>query len=319
MKVWMRDLRITLTSTLLGKSIVYGSNWEQGKDDIAIKVTGTKYLSIVKDSFTVTLYNLTYSQIIQLITGQYYKIKIQAGYRGMSLQTVFEGAVIYISKQYINVKDSSVIIVCGSELVASYGQSKMNLTLNSGINMYAAITYFCKLAGISNVSISSELKSMYLTSAISNNGSSANWLSTLLDSYSLSGSTDSSTGSSLTITNLFSNYASGNTRTITLTNDFIVASNGYPTISSDGLTITIKPTFALTILDTIVIDNSILDLSVSSYKTSEFNKSYYIDQNGEYIVYQLSYSLSNRDNDFTIEVTGKSKSLYGAGLTSLTS
>lgn len=305
-KAWMRDLQVHLTSTVTKKTFVFGTNWKQGKDDLAINISGYKYLSSMKDSFTVRITNLTYGELIQLIIGKYYTIEIKAGYRTDGAKTIFKGSVIYMSYEKQDNETNTVIILAGSNLVAKYGQSRMNLSLSSGINMYSALNFICKRAGISTSNIDKSFKNRVIREAASVQGTASSYLETFCSSNNFVVSSDSSYSNDVSIINPYKT----NNRVISLTNDNVVLVNGYPKLNSDGLSMTLLPTFNFMPMDTIVIDNSLLDLSVSSANSSEYNKTYYLDENGKYMITQISYNLSNRSNSFYISILAKARSLY---------
>lgn len=307
-QAWMRRLEVKLTSTTYKNSIVFGNQIEQGKQDLDITVEGTKYMSSAKDSFTIKIRNLTYAETIKLITGKYYDIEIKAGYKSSGIQTIFKGAVIYMSHQKSSPKTNTVIILAGNELVAKYGQSRMNLSLNSGINMYSALKFICERAGVQNSNIDVSLKNRIFRNVLTTQSSCSNILESLASSNNFLLSGDSSiAGSSLS---LISAYKTNN-RVVELDNDKVVLINGYPKLSSDGLTMSLLPTFNFMPLDVIKIDNSIIDISVSSNNSSDFIKSNFFDKEGKYIILQIDYSLTNRQDDFNIDITAKSRSLYG--------
>ena len=157
---WMRKLVITLSSDKLNNKLVFGSN---KNETLSIECVGSKYLSALKDTFTIKIKNLTYSEILQIISGEYYNVKIECGYENSSLNTIFDGGVLYVSNALDDTKTNTVIILCASKLVARYGQSRMNLSLTSGINLYAALQYICQRAGIKNAQIANEFKTKVLT------------------------------------------------------------------------------------------------------------------------------------------------------------
>ena len=143
---WMRQIEVRLYSQLNNSKIVYGGTSDSQLD---ITVKGNKYLSSLKDNGTITISNLTYAEITKLILGQYYKIEIWAGYRTQSLQRYFKGSVSYISDKIRARRDNETYILFASDMVAAYSQQRMNLTLNSGINLYSAFRYICLTNGIS--------------------------------------------------------------------------------------------------------------------------------------------------------------------------
>lgn len=306
MKAWVRQLVVKLTSSTLGSQIVFGDASSKGQDDLDISITGSKYLSSMKDSFTITISNLTYSELMQLILGRYYTIEILAGYKSSGVQSIFNGSVIYMSYNKKDVTTHSVIILAGSKLVAKYGQSRMNLSLNSGINMYDAIKFMCKRAGVVNANIDTSLQNRVLRETISNQTTIQNFLETFTSSNNFVVSTDASCTSNVSIINPYKT----NNRIIDISNDTFVLIDGYPTINSDGMSMTILPTYNLMPCDVIVIDNSLLDLSTSEPTASSYNAANYIDSEGKYLITQLDYTLQNRGESFTVKITAKSRSLY---------
>ena len=306
LKAWMRDLQVILTSTTLKKSIAFGKEWMKGKDDISIQISGTKYLSAMKDAFTIRISNLTYGELVQLISGKFYNIEIKAGYRSRGAQTIFKGSVIYMSYEKQDITTNTVIILAGSRLVASYGQSRMNLSLNSGINMYAAINFLCKRAGVQNANIDESLKNRIIRETASVQTSIGDWLTTFADKNNMIVDSDSSYGNDIS----FSNPYKTNNRVIVLDSSKITLVSGYPKLNSDGLSMTILPTFNFMPMDVIVIDNSIIDISTSTNKASNFNNSMFLDEDGKYMITQIDYSLQNRGDSFYVNILAKARSLY---------
>lgn len=306
LKAWMRDLQIILSSSLTKKQLVFGQEWKKGKDDVAISVEGTKYLSSMKDNFTVQISNLTYKELIQLIKGEYYSIEIKAGYRSRSAETIFKGSVIYISYKKQSVTTNTAIILAGSNLVAKYGQSRMNLGLSSGINMYSALNFICKRAGVSNSNIDNEFKNRVMKDAMSVQGTAASWLESFCSANNFIVSSDSSYKNDVSIINPYRT----NNRIIKLDSNKVVLVSGYPKLNSEGLSMTLLPTFNFMPMDVIVIDNSLIDISASSNSSKDFNKAMYLDEDGKYLITQISYELENRDSQFSITITAKARSLY---------
>ena len=137
-KAWMRVLRITLTMNSTAengklKQIVIGANEERGvtttgvtvngatydykNTDLAISVSGDKYMSPLKDNCTIKISNMTYAQILQIIAGEYYNLKIECGYRSGNVFTIFNGGVMYISNLRESVETNTVTILGASRMV----------------------------------------------------------------------------------------------------------------------------------------------------------------------------------------------------------
>lgn len=305
-KAWMRILTVTFTSNKLKKKLVFGENYLQNKEDLSIEVSGYKYMSTLKDSCTIKIKNLSYLEIVQLIKGEYYDVEVKAGYRSTGAQTVFKGGVLYISNSLGDRKTTTAIILCASNLVAKYGQSRLNLSLNSGINMYSALNFICRRAGIPNTNISTQFKKQFITEIANINDTAASWIDKLSDSN------QNYITNSDEITNGFVSIydaSKSNARIIKLNSNNIQLIGGYPKLNKDGLSITITPLLSLMCGDVIKIDNSLIDISVTNNTEVSKNYGYYLDEDGLYTVYQIEYQLQNRGENFYYNIIGKSRSL----------
>lgn len=310
-KFWMRDLQVILSSDTHKAAMSFGMNWLKGKEDLDITVSGTKYLSGMKDSFTVRIKNLTYSELLRIIDGKFYSVEIKAGYRLNSktsgAMTIFKGSLIYASYQPGDVKTYTVILLCGNELVAKYGQSRLNFTLNSGINMYAALKYICERAGIANSNVSTALKNRIVRTAISSKSSAGNVLEQISTANGYLISSDVSDSNNVVS---ILDILNGKPKVIDMSNNDFVLVEGYPSLSAEGLTMSMLPTYNLSPGNIIKIDNSLIDVSVSSANSSSYSKAMYFDKNAEYFITQLDYSLNNRNGTFMMTLTGRARSLY---------
>lgn len=314
-KAWMRILRITLTTKSPGqngknKQLVFEEN-ESGVG-LAISVNGNKFMSTLKDNCTVKISNLTYVEIVQIITGQFYNIKIECGYKSSGVQTIFEGGVMYISNLRESVDTNTVTILCASHLVASYGQRRINLSFNSGINMYSAINFVCKVGGVPNPNISTQFKKQFLESIENaHNQTAAEWVN---DQTTKNGSYISSSdciGNSFMT--LFDANKS-NARVIKLNKDTLLLTNGFPRMTADGLVFSVMPTFAFQCGDTIVMDNSLIQINVTSQSEATKNLGGLLDENGQYMIYEMHYQLENRGQNFFLEIYAKTRSRISAYL-----
>lgn len=303
MRVWKRDLQVILSSKLLGKRVVFGDHDEVNLD---MNISGCKYMSALKDNFSIRITNLTYAEIVYLIKGEFYDIEIKAGYKeGAGCHTIYKGGVLYISNELGDKKSNTVIILCASDLVAKYGQSRLNLTLNSGINMYSAIKFFCRRAGISDMNVPEELKHKIIQESPSVNGVIGSVLESLCNAKGVSINTDASNGGTVTMWNA----ATTDKRVIKIKKDMMIFTGGYPRINSEGVTITVMPTFNFMPGDTIVIDNAFLDISAGTKEEVFKNNQIYMDANGEYLVFEVGYELQNRGSNYQVKLLCKAKSL----------
>lgn len=314
-KAWMRVLRITLTTKSPGQN---GKNKQLVIEEdtngvgLAMSVSGNKYMSTLKDSCTVKISNLTYVEIIRIITGQFYNVKIECGYKSSSVQTIFEGGVMYISNLRESVDTNTVTILCASHLVATYGQRRINLSFNSGINLYSAINFVCKVGDVPNPNISTQFKKQFLTEITNaNNQTAAEWVAGQTDKNgSYISSSDCIGNSFMTMFDA----SKSNVRVIKLNTDTLLLTNGFPRMTTDGLVFSVMPTFAFQCGDTIVMDNSLIQISATSQNEAMKNLGGLLDKNGQYMIYEIHYELENRGQNFYLEISAKTRSKISAYL-----
>lgn len=343
---WKRIINVTLY-TDTGYYITFGNQFDAEetyntdgtttrvqKNGLHVTANGTKYLSPAKDEFTVCIYNLDYTTICKLIALKYRNIKIEVGYESLNggiPTTIFDGGVLYISNDRSNLSQNITYIICTSRLIARYSEKNVNLTLNSGINMYAALKYIGAKAGISNIYISPEFKGRTLSSETTTEGTISSALTDIINSsnsYSSSlitastDSSDTSSGGSSAVYNILSLYKTSK-RKITIKASDGLLINKYATISTEGVKFQALCTVNLCPGDLIELDNSLIDMSFQSKSAALQAAStiVWIDQetitnsNGEevvatygyYYVWEVSYSLDNGSGDMIQTIIAKSK------------
>lgn len=307
MKAWLRLLEIHLSSEKLNKKIIFG---DKGNTNINIEVEGYKYLSSMKDNFTIKISNLTYAEIITLIDGKYTDVEIKVGYKELGAHTIFKGGVLYISNKVNNRTTNTVYIVCASKLIAKFNEKRLNMTLNSGINMYSALKYICDKAGIPDSNISQEFKNRIVKETINANQSVGSMIDQITGSTdTMFAMSDSSEFGTLSIGDLYKS----NNRKIRLDENNIILSGGYPSISSSGVSLKCLPTFNFMPGDILIIPNYLIDLSVQSYDSfrSGVTKPYYVDKtdtgDGQYFITEINYTLANRSNEFRCSILARSR------------
>lgn len=330
-KAWLRVLRITLTMSSAAdngklKQIVIGANEERSitksgisingasysyqSADLAISVSGDKYMSPIKDNVTIKISNLSYAQIVQIIAGQYYNLKVECGYRSGTTYTIFDGGVMYISNLRESVETNTVTILGASKLIAKWGQKRLNLSFNSGVNMYSAIKFICRVGGIPNYTISTQYKKQMLEDILTVKDESA---ASALDKM-----TDAS-GSMITNSDcvgetFFTTFdaAKSNCRVITLRRDNIILTGGFPKLTTQGVTLSMMPTFQFQCGDTICIDNALLQINVQSQSDATKNLGALLDDNGQYMIFEQHFELQNRGHNFYVELNCKTRSKISA-------
>jgi hypothetical protein len=313
-KCWIRRIRVTLTSketTSNGKhyQIVLG---DSGKDDLDISISGTKNLAILKDSGTVTVNNLGYDTIALIMAARLYLIKIEIGYKSSdSMITVFKGEVSYISHKPHARGDTTTYISYASSYVAAWSQGRINFTCRSGVNLYSMINYMFIQNGVSaKTNISPELKKIVLDKVYNSYDKASNIITDVVGSTgaNFQMETDSSLDD-----NVISVTTIGEKRVIPIDLNTINIENGNPVLTSQGLTLSVIPSFNFIPGDIIKIDNSFIDISSgtsnASGVTSTFNQSY-LDQNGCYMIRQVDYAFQNRGSQFDETITATAVSLF---------
>ena len=304
-KCWKRLLSVKLSNGT--STVTYGNKYLVGKEDVAITVKGSKYMGALKDVCKIVISNLPYSEVLNIIDGKYFDVEVWAGYENGGDRCIFSGGTLYISGDRTDTKTSETIILCGSKLLSKFSQKRINLTLNSGINLYAAAKAVAQAAGISNPNISPELRSKILENTQVVDDTVGGWFGKLLKQNSdLVLSTDDSRG------NPFSLYSAtrGNGRYIVLTSDLINITGGYPQISSEGVSFSCMPTYNFSCGDTIKIDNSIIQAPVQSQNELKSPKTFYLDKDGEYVIFEIDYTLENRGEEFGYKILAKSRNLF---------
>lgn len=297
MEAWMRVLKITLTSSNKKRQYSFGDNFPN--PNLELDVSIHKYMSSLKDEATIKISNLDYETILNIIDGKYYNVDIYCGYKNSNITKVFNGEVYYISNKLNSLKTHTCIILCTSKLVARYGQTKMDLTFNSSVNMYAAMSFLCRRVGINNANISTQLKR--IKAANSSNVSST--ITQYLNNQSKNNSSliinsDSTTGSTVSI---FDANKSNN-RVIDLGDESISLNGGFPRLTNEGLNITLLPTFDFQCGDTVKINNALIDNSVSSKQGVSKNYSNFFNENGLYMISEIEYELQNRGDSFVVRL-----------------
>lgn len=303
MNAWIRDLKVILTSTKLRRRLEFGTNVGT---NMSIDIAGFKYMSALKDAFSIHISNLTYNEIVTMISGEFYDVEIYAGYKSSVSNLIFKGGVLYITTSQDDNMTSTATILCASDIVAKYGQSRMNLSFNSGINLYSAIKFLSLRAGIPEPNVSTQLKKKFLEEIKNVDDTAGSWLDKLTGSNdTLITNSDQVTGATFSIFDA----SKSNQRVIKLKRDNIKLVGGYPRLTNDGLTFTIMPTFNFMCGDVIEIDNDLIQMPVLNKSEMTKNYGYYLDKDGHYMIYQMAYSLQNRGSSYNLKLTCKSRGL----------
>lgn len=296
-KCWMRVIRVELLSRITNTKLVFG---EDERDNLRITITGSKYPATNKDKGVIKIYNLTYATLFKIMYGEYYKVRIYAGYRGGNIVKIFDGAVSYISNAIHSAHDWECYINFASDVVANYSQKRINFNLNSSINYWTALDQICRLSGITDANISEDFKDYILNESYKGYKS----FSTVLDAntFNTSGeyllNTDG-VGSVIDITTM------KNKRVIEIDTSKIPIGGGNPRVSSEGLEIQLIPNFDYRVGDILHIDNSILNVSINSADVTSQFPTNYMDTRGLYMIKEMNYTLENRGDSFMYNIKAR--------------
>lgn len=356
---WKRILKVTLYNDS-GEALTFGNEdcieetySEDGsvrrtpKVGLRVEVSGTKYLSSMKDEFTIFIYNLDWMTIMKINgTGDgktgFHNVRIEVGYKSLNNgqpKKIFEGGVMYVSNNRSDLKQNKTILICTSKLIANAYKKRMNLTLSSGLNMYAAYKYLANKAGLTNIYVTPDVQNKTISNDMPINGdvisifdnivnSSNNLTSSTVTAVSTDSTTDADgTDASLNVLSLFKTPK----RTISINASDGLLINKYASVTTEGINFDALCTINLSPGDLIRMDNSLIDVSAGSKSEAIKMASTMvkIDQNtektasnettvtqyGYYYVWQVSYHLDNAYGDFTQSVVCKSRNLL-SGITS---
>ena len=308
LKNWMRVLKVVLKrkNDLNGQAIVFGDN-KYPFENLDINVQIFKYMSTAKDNALISITNLTYSKVIEIMVSKFYSVEIICGYEYGNQFLVFKGQVLRISNTLLSNRSNVINILCGSDLIARFSQATLNFSLNSGINMYSAISFMAKASGINkvNTNISNQFKRQFLSDNISSNDTIGSFLTNMTNNnpYYIINS-DASTGSTFSIFDA----RKSNNRVIKIKNgDFI---GGFPRLDSEGLTFSVLPSFNFAPGDVIIIDNSLINLeNITNIGQLSTQPGMYLDKNGAYMIMSIDYKLENRSSSFACNIKAKARSL----------
>lgn len=306
---WMRKIQVILTSKIIesgNNNLIFGN---EEKHNFNIEITGEKHLALLKDAGVVAIHNLEYDTIAKILLQEYFLIEIKIGYKSNgSLFTIFKGEVSYISQKTHSKHDTVTYITYASRLVASYSQKRMNFAFNSGINLWGVLNYIFQLNGNDKIYMSDSLKKAVLKEAYSSNSTVTTAIDSLL--YSNAPGNIVMTDESFT-NNLISCTDLNNKRIIKVDANTINITKGNPTVTSDGLKVTLLPTMNFSPGDILEFQNELIDVHIADPNAvkSTFNPNF-IDRSGHYIIMDIKYNLQNRGKSFEFEIKARSLDVF---------
>lgn len=300
---------------------------------LTMNISGSKYLSTMQDNFVITIYNLDPMTIYELVNKGYLNVKIEVGYRSIVndngepiLTTIFKGGVAYISSDTSDIKTQTTYIVCTNQMIAKYSQTRLNLSFRSGMNIYTMMKFIARRAGLGSIYVSEELKGQNLYEDMMTENALPQLIDRVIDDslndefgtanvYAAMGDSSWDTGedgcSALSVLDI----SRVPLRTLNISADSGLLINGPCNVTSDGVKFDALCTFLLMPGDQLHIGGSLLNFYFRNQNEMLQSNSItsQIDKKGDYIVFQIDYSLSNADGQCKQSVHCKSKSLIQNG------
>lgn len=315
-KIWTRLLYLNFINDETGETITIGKTIDDSQKP-RIEISGTKYMSCVKDNFKIQIYNMTYLQMYLISKRQLYHVEIYAGYlNGQSYfnfnaPKIYDGYMLNMVNSKKSYKDNVTTFIVTSKLVAQSQQWRMNISFQSGVNLYSMMKYIGEKAGMTNMNISESFKDMFNADVASCDTSASSYLEKISETSNTTFmTTDSTSDSEISIFDLSDESRSRTTILIDASKGMLIDT---PEINSSGLTMTSLPVTNYLVGDTIKLDNSLINSGEGqdSYSTSiKVPNSVYINAEGLYYIWQVDYTLSNANGDFKVKLTCKNKEIF---------
>lgn len=317
MKTWMRLLYVRLYNEDTNREIVIGKTLDDSKKPY-ITISGHKELSPLKDNFTIKIKNLSYKQMLDIMNEQLFSVSIYAGYLGeqnynnFTAKCIFSGGIINIVNEKTDYKENTTTFVCASKALAKNQQFRLNVSFNSGINMYSAIQYISRMAGYKLMNIDEDYKKTFYNQLETASGSAVNYLDQLSNTHNnFYITTDSSNDNSyLNAISLLNqdreplNIDPSKARII----------GGYPQITSSGVQWTSLPVYNYTPGLLVKMNNALINtssgLTNASGTINNAPNTTYLSKKGLYYIFTLDYNLDNKNGTFQITILAKSKDLF---------
>lgn len=313
-----RSIKITLSNSQGNRFIIDLS--DPSINQLKVSIELHKYMSALKDEGTINITNLDYIYVTSIINQKIYDCKIEVGYGGY-LNEVFDGAISYISMAVNSERENVTTISLRSKVVAKFMQNRINLTLNSGINTYAAIKYILRASGIAqnDSNIDKQYKQSVLNFASTINKNQGYWIEQLIEQNDSLVTAIGNSGSSDTSTLRIYDASKNLPNPIKISSNYILA-QGYPTANSQGVNLSVIPYRNFNVGDVIQIDKSLVNISgelsgaLQAFGTSaeELMKT---DQS--YMILDIELSINNREGSFIYKFNCKRtdliSSLFGYG------
>lgn len=316
-KLWTRLLYLEFINDDTDQTLTIGKTIDDSNKP-KIEITGSKYISSLKDNFTIKVYNMTYLQIYTIQKRQLFHVKIYAGYLNgqnyfnFEAPNIYDGYVLNILNSKKEYKDSIATFIVTSKAVAKAQQFRLSISYQSGVNLYSMTKYIADKAGLENSVISESLKTTFSEDLASCDTSATTYLDLIANSEnSVFVTTDSTSNSDFSLLDLSDESRSRTTIIIDPSKGMLIGDA--PEINSSGLTFDSLPVVTYLVGDLINIDNAYVNVASGQDNYSTTTKTpnaVYLNAQGLYYIWQVDYTLSNTNGDFKLHLTCKNKELF---------
>lgn len=272
------------------------------KENLSVVITGTKFYGTQRDQFKVSIYNLSPVLRGKISSEKYNDIRVRIGHKQSYTGSLFSGTIldIYTRKENGNTTITDFICVDGYDFINNIITTK---TFTKGTNYYDIAEYILQ-HDIQNVpyELAERLKELEIDSDYSIYGNPYEELENLSEDASM----------------FFSSSEEG-IKIIDWVDDtdaIVVNENtgmiNYPQLSTEGLRVSVIATPTYRIGGLIQINNADVGISVNDAESLQQGgvPSIQFSSDGVYIIKQMDYNLTNRGNDFSIELQCYSRDVY---------
>ena len=283
-----RELTIKLKHPLNGKYIIFAGN--------KMSISGAKYIGVQQDEFKITFQNINFSDFGKLVNSGFKEIEVLLGD-----DMVFLGNIKSINTGRDSIVERTIEINCLRKVTDLLADLVTPITLNSSINIWAVLAdqgfQITHPANLNDFKLQDEVilkgnKKTVIDEMVKviNNELSRTTNSWIDYEYEEDGKI-----------NLFAPYTIKEVLVIEPYNGLIDA----PTVSEDSVSFSAIYKTKLTPGQVVYMDNKL-------FKTLGNNSAfiYAWDPNGQYVITESRYSLSNYPNSYTISCKARPLSKY---------
>lgn len=301
-KYFKRRLRITLTSRLKNNSIVI-VNSEDVEKDLIVRGKVNKYPFTQMDECDLTIFNLNPVTRGEIVAGQYFDIRIEAGYFDGNFGTIYEGFVIRsISGDQDATTTITRLICTDSSEFRNFGF--INATFEESANFYQIAEYIAENGDVPiSIELDERLRNFKATGGRTLFGSQYNELQQLADDAGYGFKVENDVARIFN----FDNFSDTEQTAVVLNAESGML--GIPTLTENGIEVRalLNPTYKT--LGLIRLNNSDIrneqDQPIPNRDLGAF-----FSTDGLYKIIKLTFEFDNETGPFQTYITALSREIY---------